>query len=575
MDENYLDELLNAVSSDGKKNKNKIEESVEKDSGVNIDMSDLSSLSIDEFDDLDNLDLGDLDFDDIDFDDIDITSLDSKPKKRVKEEPEEDFSLDALLDENDESEDGLDDMDFDSMLDEAKKEPDFMSYVESKPESELKSEPKPELIPESKPESIPEPTPNPNPIPEPISEPEPIPESVSEPEPIPESVSEPEPIPEADSITETEINNAAGDNYNSENLSVDEMDLDDLFSALGIEDESKNEDDFINPQSGSSDELMGDLAALGEAFDTPTASGTLDSLDEFGSLDDIADISEVKSAAGKKAKKAKKTKDKTKSKDENKEKKTLSQILFGEPDAEEIEEEEKLKAKKAAKKEEKAKKKEENQEKKAEKLELKKSSDEKKKSEKLEKKKAKAEAYEEEAKIEAAENGKPVSKVVTAIIFAAFAILAVIVIFGTNIFNYKRVIKRAADYFDRQRYRLAYDEVAGVEVKDKDQDLKDRIYTVMYVQRLYESYENNMKLNRPDKALDSLIRGLEKYDEHYEEAVELEIVDDINLCRSNILAALSTTFGISEDTAYQIMDYEGQEYMDALSQYSLNVVTGE
>ena len=84
-----------------------------------------------------------------------------------------------------------------------------------------------------------------------------------------------------------------------------------------------------------------------------------------------------------------------------------------------------------------------------------------------------------------------------------------------------------------------------------------------------------MKLNRPDKALDSLIRGLEKYDEHYDEAVELEIVDDINLCRSNIINALGTTFGITEDTAYQIMSYDGQEYIDALSQYSANVITGE
>lgn len=62
------------------------------------------------------------------------------------------------------------------------------------------------------------------------------------------------------------------------------------------------------------------------------------------------------------------------------------------------------------------------------------------------------------------------------------------------------MIKKAANYFERQRYRLAYDEVSGVEVKEKDQDLKDRIYTVMYVERLYESYENNMKLGRADKA---------------------------------------------------------------------------
>lgn len=33
-----------------------------------------------------------------------------------------------------------------------------------------------------------------------------------------------------------------------------------------------------------------------------------------------------------------------------------------------------------------------------------------------------------------------------------------------------------------------------------------------------------MKLGRADKALDALLRGIQKYDEHYDEAVELDIV---------------------------------------------------
>ena len=180
---------------------------------------------------------------------------------------------------------------------------------------------------------------------------------------------------------------------------------------------------------------------------------------------------------------------------------------------------------------------------------------------------AEALAKEEEA-LDAADGSKPVSKVVTAIIFVAFAVGAALIVLGTNSFSYRQVIKKATDYFDRQRYRLAYDEVAGVDVKEKDQELKDRIYTVMYVERLYESYDNNMKLGRPDKALDSLIRGLEKYDEHYAEAVELDIADDIDLCKANIVSALNQTFGLSEAEAYVIMTYEGQDYIDALNLYS-------
>ena len=88
----------------------------------------------------------------------------------------------------------------------------------------------------------------------------------------------------------------------------------------------------------------------------------------------------------------------------------------------------------------------------------------------------------------------------------------------------------------------------------------------MYVERLYEYYENNMKLGRPDKALDALLRGIEKYDEHYDEAVELDIVKDIDSCRDKIINALWNTYGITEEMAYQILAMEGQEYTKTLSE---------
>ena len=172
-------------------------------------------------------------------------------------------------------------------------------------------------------------------------------------------------------------------------------------------------------------------------------------------------------------------------------------------------------------------------------------------------------------------NEKKVSTPVVIVVFALFAALAIVVILGTKEFNYSQVIQKAADYFERQRYHLAYDEVSGVDVRQKDEELRDRIYTVMYVERLYESYENNMAMNRPDKALDALLRGLEKYDEHYDEAVELGIVEDIDSCRAKILAALSGTYGLSESQAYDIMKLEGQAYTQMLTDYSEALQTGE
>ena len=206
-------------------------------------------------------------------------------------------------------------------------------------------------------------------------------------------------------------------------------------------------------------------------------------------------------------------------------------------------------------------------------LAVKQSVETKKKQAKADKKRAKEEAY--AAELEEEKNSKKVSTPVVIIVFVLFALLAGGVVLGTKNFSYSQVIKKATDYFERQRYRLAYNEVSGVEVKEKDQDLKDRIYTVMYVERLYESYENNMTLNRPDKALDALLRGLEKYDEHYEEAVELDIVKDIDSCRDKIINALWNTYGITEDGAYAILAMEGQEYSQMLLTLSDKVLSEE
>ena len=286
---------------------------------------------------------------------------------------------------------------------------------------------------------------------------------------------------------------------------------------------------------------------------------------QSGDLADIEDISEKNS-------KHKKQK--------SNHKKTISEILFGEPDEDDIEEAALFEEKKAKKKEEREKKKVEREAKKEEKnaakqemLAVKQSVETKKKQAKADKKRAKEEAYATE--LEEEKNSKKVSTPVVIIVFVLFALLAGGVVLGTKNFSYSQVIKKATDYFERQRYRLAYNEVSGVEVKEKDQDLKDRIYTVMYVERLYESYENNMTLNRPDKALDALLRGLEKYDEHYEEAVELDIVKDIDSCRDKIINALWNTYGITEDGAYAILAMEGQEYSQMLLTLSDKVLSEE
>ena len=513
MDENYLDDLLNGVSGE---DDNGINYNVNLDSGVDIDLSDIGGISLDEFDDLDSVDLSSLELDDIDFDDVDVTSLSFDNSGRQPLEKDEDFDFDSLLEE--------------ASVDDAAKEmseensravtsqeksignvDDFVDSINFDSVDEVFSDAKKQVE-----------------------------EDTDYPEVFDDFMSESE--PSADSSSEvTPLSKEEGPEAQDTVQDVDSMDLDDLFSALGIEDENSDSAD-------SQENYEMDADSLDELF----ASSAMDMQD--AELMDIEDISEVKN--GKKSKRAGG-------------KRSISEILFGEPDEDDEEEEKYLAERKIIKDEQKAKKAEQKEIKKAQNIEkkaLKQNEADKKKKEKAAVRKQKEDEMLAELEKENAES-KPVSTPVVIAVFAAFILLAVFVVFGTKSFDYHNVIKKATDYFERQRYRLAYDEISGVEVKKDDEELRDRIYTVMYVERLYESYENNIALNRADKALDALLRGIEKYDAHYAEAVELNIVDDIDICRQKIISALWNTYGITEESAYAIIELKGKDYTKALLEY--------
>ncbi len=506
MDENYLDSLLEGVSTDKQQNTS-FDTEVNMDSGIDIDLTDLDAISLDELDELDDLDLGDLDIDDIDFDDVDVTSI--TPRQVVNEttsSEEEDFSLEDLLSSDAEhTDDGAgEEFDLDSLFSDS----------------------------------------------EPVVEEEPVKEMDFD--SLFSDVSE-DATQSQTAIEETSVSTDSLDFSSLEQGSSGNIDIDDLFSALGIEDEEE--------QMGEMPELSG---IDNSDFDALFGGVSESSLDD--ELADILDINDTNNGS----------KPKKKSQGKDGKKKSFSEVLFGEPDADDLEEEKLYQKKKAEKAERKEKKKAD----KEVKLEAKKEAQEQKNlankaKEQLKLKKKKDKEAVLLAELEAEKNEKKVSNVTVIIVFMIFIVIGILVVMGTKAFDYSQVIKKATDYFERDRYSLAYDEVAGVEVKEEDQELKDRIYTVMYVERLYESYENNMSLGRYDKALDALLRGIEKYDVHYLEAVELDIVEDVDLVKSKIILALSNDFGLTEAEAYAIMELEGKEYSQALIENSEGLSLGE
>lgn len=251
-----------------------------------------------------------------------------------------------------------------------------------------------------------------------------------------------------------------------------------------------------------------------------------------------------------------------------KKKKSFMDVLFGEDDSDEPTPEE-LEEKRQKKEEAKLKRKEKNKEKKAAQNE-KKQKDQKEKQAKLASKKAARKA--EEAKLLAAEGPeKKLNKPLCVIVILFFLCIGGAVILGTNVFDYTLVITKATTYFERQKYGMAYREILGVNVKEQDKDLESRIYTVMYVERQYEAYENYRVMDKPDKALDSLLQGLAKYDDYYQEAQTLNILDDYNYAKNQIVTALNEAYGMTEADALELLQLPDQEYTEQIKLRSADV----
>lgn len=220
---------------------------------------------------------------------------------------------------------------------------------------------------------------------------------------------------------------------------------------------------------------------------------------------------------------------------------------------------EELEAKKKAKQEEKERSKEEKEallaEKKEQDKQIKLEKQRVKKEAKAEKKAKKM----EEAKLLLEEMEKTrINRAGASIVFIFFAMIAVVIIVGTSIFSYSLSIRNAEYEFNRDEYTLAYNEIYGLEIKDEDILLYDRIMTVMYVQKQLNSYNNYYEMKDMPKALDSLLKGLQRYEKYIDLAVELDVDTDLDSVRKKILEKVTSGFMLTEQEAMEIIQSDSQ-----------------
>ena len=325
------------------------------------------------------------------------------------------------------------------------------------------------------------------------------------------------------------------------NMMLDGL-LDDLDMTGSLQQETASKDELVEDQDAEAADIFDMLGADSESQDV--------------SIDDLLDIAAPEEYP----------------EEEPTDQKGLFQRVFGNVINDEIAEEERKaqeeEEQKAAEKAElaeqkKAEKEQAKEAKKAEKEAKKAAKAEEKAAKKAEKEAKKAERkaqQEEEAEAEKYEVTGKINKVGVAIIAILTVTFLVVEIAGTNIHGYSSSKKQAMKYFEMGKYEQAYQEVLGTKVKEKDPDTYNKVRTVMQVQRALDSYQNYDAMNYYPDALNALIRGLQRYDANLETAKQLEIEDEVDGCKEQIVSLLQSEYGVSESQARELLSLDKAEY---------------
>jgi hypothetical protein len=168
--------------------------------------------------------------------------------------------------------------------------------------------------------------------------------------------------------------------------------------------------------------------------------------------------------------------------------------------------------------------------------------------------------------IEDSDDNIKINKLAVIFVMTFFILIGGFVILGTNLYSYSLDIKNANLNFSRQRYTEAYNEIYGLDIRKNDSKIYKKIMTVMFVNKELNSYNNYIDLKMYPEALDSLLKGIERYDKYIKEAKDLGIKSDMDNVKKQILTELKKKFNISEEEAVAINSTEDQ------TKYSINVI---
>ena len=147
----------------------------------------------------------------------------------------------------------------------------------------------------------------------------------------------------------------------------------------------------------------------------------------------------------------------------------------------------------------------------------------------------------------------PLPKVPVILIFVMVFSFLILVVLATNLVGYSSSFSNAKDAYTKGDYEQAFQDVAGLEVKEKDQDTYRKYRILAYTAGQYRAYQNLMNQKVYDMALDSLISTIGRCDEYSSDAKELGCGKEISDIQAEAEKALEA-FKIDTQKALEMYD---------------------
>lgn len=152
---------------------------------------------------------------------------------------------------------------------------------------------------------------------------------------------------------------------------------------------------------------------------------------------------------------------------------------------------------------------------------------------------------------------KKLSRRKVSIVFLfCFSILAVILLFKNVVLDLSN-LKDARWAFDNADYETCYANLYGEELSEEDEEIFQKSYIILCVQRKLDSYENFIRMDMGVEALNALFDGVRVYRDMETRAGELGILDRISGIYQTIYAKLGE-YGLSNEEIEEILDYDSK-----------------